>query len=126
MIPGTEQLFSAHWSVDEKKILALEERTMYPRILDPAKGEWRLLTQEWIGFPNWSPDGKYIYAHTGSRTAAKAIRIEVATGHIEEIARLDFNTVGNVYYWVGWTPDWEPLTLRDVSSTQIYRLDLDR
>jgi hypothetical protein len=28
--------------------------------------------------------------------------------------------------WSGWTEDWEPLTMRDLSSTQVYRIDLDR
>lgn len=126
VIPGTESLYSPRWSPDEKQILAIEDRTFRARIFDPVKGEWRLLTEEPIGYPNWSRDGKYIYAQTGSRSTAKAIRIEVATGRGEEIARMDFNTTGNFNYWVGWTKDWEPLTLRDVGSRQIYRLDLDR
>jgi hypothetical protein len=56
----------------------------------------------------------------------EAIRIEVATGRREEIARTDFKLIGNTGPWLGWTEDWEPLTVRDLSSTQVYRIDLDR
>ena len=53
-----------------------------------------------------------------------AIRIEVATGRREEIARTDFKLLGVIGSgaWSGWTEDWEPLTVRDLSSTQVYHL----
>ena len=58
----------------------------------------------------------------------EAVRIEVASGRREEIARTDFKPLGVVGSgpWLGWTEDWEPVTVRDLSSTQIYRIDLDR
>jgi hypothetical protein len=34
--------------------------------------------------------------------------------------------ISNGSYGVDWTRDMEPLILRDLSSTQIYRIDLDR
>jgi hypothetical protein len=57
-----------------------------------------------------------------------AVRIDVATGRREEIARTDFKPIGALTTggWLGWTEDWEPLTVRDLSSTQVYRIDLDR
>jgi hypothetical protein len=58
----------------------------------------------------------------------EAIRIEVATGRREQIARSDFKplAVPGSSGWLGWTEDWEPLAVRDLSSTQVYRFDLDR
>jgi DNA-binding winged helix-turn-helix (wHTH) protein/Tol biopolymer transport system component len=123
VVPGTHGLFSPRWSPDEKQILALEVDTGHPHIFDTVKNGWRALAQEAIGWPTWSRDGKYIYGMTAGGSAVEAFRIEVATGRHEEIARADF---GAVWYWVGWTQDWEPLTIRDLSSIQIYRLDLDR
>ena len=93
---------------------------------DGATGDWRILTEEPIDYPKWSRDGKYIYTCRGSRSKVEAVRVDVATGRLEVIARMDFETTGNIDYWVGWTEDWEPLALRDLSSTQIYRIDLDR
>ena len=120
-ITGSEKLFSPRWSPDETKILALEVATFKPRIFDAAKREWRPLSEQPIGNPKWSRDSKYIYAQ-----APEPMRIEVATGRREVIAPIDFKNTGNSGGWVGWTENWEPLTVRDLSSTQVYRIDLDR
>lgn len=120
-ITGSERLFSPRWSPDESQILALEVGTFRPHIFDVVKGQWRPLSEQPIGYPEWSRDAKYIYAET-----PEPIRIEVATGRREEIAHMDFKITGNSGGWVGWTEDWEPLTVRDLSSTQVYRIDLDR
>jgi Tol biopolymer transport system component len=125
-IAGTERLFSARWSPDEKQIVAQEVNTGKLHILDSVKGEWRTLTEEPIGYPKWSHDGKYIYGETGSASALEAIRIEIATRRREKIVRMDFKLIGNSGPWLGWTDDWEPVTVRDLSSTQVYRIDLDR
>ena len=37
-----------------------------------------------------------------------------------------FKPIGNSGFWLGWNEDWEPLTVRDLSSAQVYRIDLDR
>jgi DNA-binding winged helix-turn-helix (wHTH) protein/Tol biopolymer transport system component len=124
-IGGTERLFSPRWSPGEERIVALESGTMKLRILDPVKGAWRTISDLPVGYPKWSRDGKYIYA-AGIGSRAEAIRLEVATGRREEIAPMDFIPVGNNGFWLGWTADWEPLTVRDLSSTQVYRIDLDR
>jgi DNA-binding winged helix-turn-helix (wHTH) protein/Tol biopolymer transport system component len=120
-VPGSEKLFSPRWSPGEKQILALEIGTFKPRILDTAKGEWRPFSEQPIGYPEWSRDARYIYGQS-----PEPIRIEVATGRREEIAHIDFKTTGSSGGWVGWTEDWEPLAVRDLSSTQVYRIDLDR
>jgi DNA-binding winged helix-turn-helix (wHTH) protein/Tol biopolymer transport system component len=127
-IAGTERLFSPRWSPDEKQILAMEVNTGKLRILDAAKGEWRPLTDYGVGYPKWSRDGKYIYGEAGPITVFEAVRIDVATGRREEIARTDFKPIGvlTAGAWLGWTENWEPLTVRDLSSTQVYRIDLDR
>jgi Tol biopolymer transport system component len=127
-IADTERLFSPRWSPDEKQILAMEVNTGKLRISDAAKGEWRPLTEYGVGYPRWSRDGKYIYGALGSFSVIEAIRIEVATGRRQGIARTDFKPIGAMGTgpWLGWTEDWEPLTVRDLSSTQVYRIDLDR
>jgi len=71
----------------------------------------------------WSRDAKYIYGAWGFHM----VRAEVATGRQEVVGEDgDFTLTGNIPYWGGWTPDWDPLRIRDLSSTQIYRIDLDR
>jgi DNA-binding winged helix-turn-helix (wHTH) protein/Tol biopolymer transport system component len=127
-IAGSERLFSPRWSPDEKRILAIELKTGKLHILDSATGGWRPLGAQPLGYPKWSRDGKYIYGEAGSISVIEAVRIEVATGHLEEIARTDFKPIGllTIGAWLGWTENWEPLTVRDLSSIQVYRIDLDR
>jgi hypothetical protein len=127
-IAGTEKLFSPRWSPDEKQILAMEMNSGNLRIFDAANRGWHSLTEYGVGYPKWSRDGKYIYGDAGPMGTFVAIRIEVATGRREEIARTDFKLLGVIGSgaWSGWTEDWEPLTMRDLSSTQVYRIDLDR
>ena len=127
-IAGSERLFSPRWSPDEKQILAMEVNSGKLRILDASKGEWRPFTEYGVGYLKWSRDGKYVYGDAGPIGVVQAIRIEVATGRREEIARTDFKPLGVMGSgaWSGWTEDWEPLTVRDLSSTQVYRIDLDR
>ena len=127
-IAGTERLFSPRWSPDEKQIVAMEVDTGKLHIFDSVKGEWRTFAEQPMGYPKWSRDGKYIYGEVGSFGVIEAIRVEVATGRQEEIARTDFKPAGVMGSgpWLGWTKDWEPLTVRDLSSTQVYRIDLDR
>jgi DNA-binding winged helix-turn-helix (wHTH) protein/Tol biopolymer transport system component len=125
-VVGTERLFSARWSPGEKHIVAQEVNTLKLFILDPVKSQWRPLTEDSIGYPKWSRDGRYIYCEAVSGSVIEAIRIEVATGHRERIARADFMVIDNGNSWLGWTEDWDPLVVRDVSSTQVYRIDLDR
>ena len=125
-IAGTERLFSPRWSPGEKQILALELNTGKPLLHNPLTSEWRPVSEYSIGYPVYSRDGKYIYGEAVSESVAQAIRIEVATGRRQEIARTDFKMIENGNSWLGWTDDGEPLAVRDVSSTQVYRIDLDR
>ena len=127
-IASTERLFSPRWSPDEKQILALEVNTGKLHMYDSVKCEWRPFARQYMAYPKWSRDGKYIYGEGGTDWAIEAIRVEVATGRQELIARTDFKTAGAIGFgpWLGWTEDWEPLTVRDLSSTQVYRIDLDR
>jgi hypothetical protein len=121
-------LFSPRWSPDEKQILALQANTGKPFIRGSGNSKWRPLAEHSLGYPKWSRDGKYIYGDVGGFAETHAVRIEVSTGHREEIARADFIPIGATGSggWLGWTEDWEPLTVRDLSSTQVYRIDLDR
>jgi Tol biopolymer transport system component len=127
-IKDTEGLFSPRWSPDEKQIVAIDVHKSKLLVLDAANGHSRQLTDYAVGYPNWSRDGSYIYGEVGSFSAVEAIRIEVATGRRQEIARTDFKPIGAMGSgpWLGWTEKWEPLTVRDLSSTQVYRIDLDR
>jgi hypothetical protein len=123
-IPGGERIFSPRWSPDEKQLCGLRIGNLSLNLFDPAKNQWRELSKNIVGFPIWSSDGKYIYVRW--QLGEIVGRVEVATGRFEEIARLEFGIGGKTGNWVGWTEDWDPLVLRDFSSVQVFRIDLDR
>jgi DNA-binding winged helix-turn-helix (wHTH) protein/Tol biopolymer transport system component len=125
-VAGSERLFSPRWSPGEKQMLALEVNTGRPFLFDDVKGEWRQFGRRSFGYPQWSRNGRYVYSIHVSGGVTEAFRMEVVTGRYEEIARTNFTLIENGNDWLGWTENWEPLTLRDLSSTQVYRIDLDR
>ncbi len=121
-VPKSGHLFSPRWAPDEKRLLALDIESAHLHLFDLVRRDWRQLTDVSSAYPTWSPDGKWVYAFDEPNVI---FRVEVASGRCEEIVRPDFRTV--IWRpWVGWTDDWEPLMLRDLGSSQIYRIDLDR
>ncbi len=127
-VPGTEQLFSLRWSPGERRMVALDA-ALHPRVFDPLKQVWRRVLKDDIvvSWPMWSQRGDFIYGMAGGDN----FRIEVSTGRVETIARIggDVKQITNFgigRYWGGWTRDWQALRNEDLSSTQIFRIDLDR
>ncbi|HYZ87566.1 MAG TPA: winged helix-turn-helix domain-containing protein [Bryobacteraceae bacterium] len=123
-VPGTQELFAAHWSPDERKLLALHHPKETVYTCDVRDHRWRELSDVWLGYARWSPDGKSIYGL--NRQGPTVVRLDVATGRQEDLLKIDFRIIGSIGSWLGWTEDWEPMVVRDLSSTQIYRIDLDR
>ena len=81
-----------------------------------------------IGFPMWSPDGRYVYfdrvlsEHPGYR--------RVKLGQTRSEFMLDFRDLRRyersiVRPWSAVAPDGSILEVRDVSTDEIYALDLE-
>ena len=124
VIPKGDSLFSPRWSPDEKQILAMGIYNGRVYVCDAVKGEWRELTDTPVQYPAWSQDGRWVHAF--DHLANAVIRVDVATGRREEIVRPDFRLASNWAEWVGWTDDADPVMLRNLGSSQIFRIDLDR
>jgi hypothetical protein len=55
------------------------------------------------------------------------VRIEVATRKVEEIHKVtEFAREGVLFPGVSWTPDDEPIVLKDLTTSQLYCIDRDR
>jgi serine/threonine protein kinase len=95
-----------------------DERWVY-KVRD-AEGEvWTpYVLPERIEYPNWSRDGRHIYAIAG---AGRLVRLELASGRLETVAETDTFRVGTS--WTGLTPDDSPMVLRDLTQWDICRLD---
>ncbi|HEY2941881.1 MAG TPA: hypothetical protein VGN09_05570 [Vicinamibacteria bacterium] len=85
-----------------------------------AKGEaWTTYAlTERIDYPNWSRDGRHIYAIA---RGGRIVRLDLTSGRLETVAETDTFRLGHA--WTGLTPDDSPLVLRDLTQWDICRLD---
>lgn len=98
-------------------------------LFDVSSQKWR----EWasnigtLGYMAWSPDSKYVGFDTLLTDDTGYMRISVADNKLERITsfkkiRRFWSTWGP---WTGLAPDGSPLVVRDISTQEIYALDVD-
>jgi Tol biopolymer transport system component len=126
-VSESEQLFSPHWSPDGRYIAAQSLNALKQYLFDFKTHKWQELTAGGeIGYPNWSHDGKYLYYDTSLGNESGFYRVRVSDHRTERITT--FENIHRASWilgpWSGLTPDDSPLLLRDVSSQEIYALDL--
>ena len=84
--------------------------------------------QDECGLFTWSTDSKYIYYDTGLGTNPAFYRVRVADRKVERLA--DLKGLRRMFFawlpWSGVTPDGAPLVPRDISTQEVYALDLRR
>ncbi|MGA9042660.1 MAG: protein kinase [Terriglobales bacterium] len=127
-VPGSSGLFSPRWSPDGRYLAALnlEEISKTLRIFDFQTGKWA----DWatdpvaVEYPAWTYDSRYV--EYSSDTDIK--RIKVGESHPETL----FSVKGLRQYstpdfgaWTDNAPDNSRMFLRDVSSQNLYTLDVD-
>jgi DNA-binding winged helix-turn-helix (wHTH) protein/Tol biopolymer transport system component len=127
-LPGSAGLFSPRWSPDGRYIAALTTDQSFKLML------FDLVTQKWtqvfgspIGYLLWSHDGTYIYFQD-MRNAERIVRLRVRDRKIEnivDIKNVGRLTTGTFVDWFGLAPDDSPLFARDISTSEIYALEMD-
>ena len=127
-VPGSENLFSVRWSPDGKWLAALTYDRFWPVVYSFGTQKWSVLRQGAAGFPRWSKDSRYLYCQIQIGPGQSELaRIEVATRKVEEIHKVtEFAREGVLFPGVSWTPDDEPIVLKDLTTSQVYRIDRDR
>jgi Tol biopolymer transport system component len=130
VIPGSENLFSPRWSPDGRHLAALPEDSKKLVLFDFKTGKWSdwINETEAIGFPTWSRDGNYLYYDTISTGRPTFRRVGVGKTRSElvvdlkDLRRYSLTLVGA---WSGLAPDGSSLFVRDLSTDEIYSLDLE-
>jgi Tol biopolymer transport system component/DNA-binding winged helix-turn-helix (wHTH) protein len=129
-LPGSVGLYSPRWSPDGRYICALHSGRPYILML------FDLTTQRWTqlidsdGYPTWSHDGRYIYFLRGdpadwSETINRIRLVDRRAEKIVDLKDLVRSTGGGSgVEWFGLAPDGSPLVATDISTNEIYALDV--
>jgi len=130
LIPGSEKLFSPRWSPDGQYLAALNTESTRLVLFN-----WKTLTWfDWVtepgafGFPNWSQDGKYLYYDIAFTEHQTFRRVKVGQNHSELVADLKGllrYSAAPAFAWSGLAPNGSALFDRDLSTDEIYALDLE-
>jgi Tol biopolymer transport system component len=130
-LPGSSGLYSPRWSPDGRYIAAITTEHPFKLMLfDFATQKWTEAFGFEMGYPSWSRDGKYIYFRTthNQDVRVRIVRFRLSDRKIENIVDLkDVGrlTTGTIVPWFGLAPDDSPLFARDISTQEIYALEMD-
>ena len=124
-VPGSEGTFSLSWSPDGEWLAGVTLKSSSPCLYSFATRKWIEFGSKPGNYPQWSRDSRYLYVMEFE--PPRIVRIEVATQKVEVIREIqEFNTTGVWAPNASWMPDDEPVVLRDLATTQIYRIERDR
>jgi Tol biopolymer transport system component len=129
-VPGSDQMFSPRWSPDGKYLAAISSDSTKLFLYDFATQKWSNWVDETapFGFPNWSADSQYLYYDTTFTEAETFRRVRVGQSHSELIADLKGlkrYSQPPAYEWSGLAPDGSALFVRNLSTDEVYALDVD-
>ena len=129
-MPGSEKYFGPRWSPDGNYMAALNKDSTKLVLYDFKTQKW----SDWIdepgivGYPNWSPDGSYVYYDTTNTDHPTFRRVKVGQTHSEllvDLKGLLRYSVEPAYGWSSIAPDGSALFVRNLSTDEIYALDLE-
>jgi serine/threonine protein kinase/Tol biopolymer transport system component len=128
VLPGSQGIFSPRWSPDGRLLVAVGSDSRKLVLFDFQTQKWT----DWVtqttdlGFPAWSRDSKYLYFDSTFSNDQSYRRLKVGDTKSEEAVSLKnlrryFSSIG---LWSGLAPDGTPIFVRDISTQEIYALDV--
>ena len=129
-VPGSKGLFSPRWSPDGQHLAALTLDSTKLLLFDFKTQKWSNWITEpgVVGYVNWSQDGSYLYYDSSYTDHPTFRRVKVGQTHSEllvDLKGLPRYLAPPAYGWSGIAPDGAALFTRDLSTDEIYALDLD-
>jgi eukaryotic-like serine/threonine-protein kinase len=129
-LPGSTGLTAPRWSPDGRFVVATalsQGKWTDPavRIYDFHTGAWSEFEKDPIDNKWWSADGQYFYFDKLMTSDPAIYRIRLSDRQIQRVAglkdmRRSLNEMG---WWMGLTPEGDPMVLRDTSIEEIYAFD---
>ncbi|MGH9536813.1 MAG: protein kinase domain-containing protein [Terriglobales bacterium] len=128
VVPGSDNIYSPRWSPDGRFLAAIGADSLKIVIFDFKTQKWTdWFTQATnLGFPEWSRDSKYLYFDSYSNDQSYR-RLKVGASNAEQAVsfknlRRYFGSIGT---WSGLAADGSPIFVRDISTQEIYALDVE-
>ncbi|MBZ5681148.1 MAG: winged helix-turn-helix domain-containing protein [Acidobacteriia bacterium] len=128
-LPGTADFYWGQISPDGRHVVALENITQKLLLYDTASHQTRTLAGS-SDYPRWSADGQYVYFSTiywsPHGKEGGVYRWNISTNTTELVTRYpEFLLAGAYGVCYGITPDGSTLLVRDVSTRDLYALDME-
>lgn len=126
-IVHSQGLFSPAWSPDGRFIAAITLDQNKLMLYDTQSMMWKTLAGTSASYPVWSNDSKAIYVYAYQADSRPILRVSVPGGQIEAISNIN-NFRGNIMHadFAGITADGVPLMHTEISSGNLYTLDLQQ
>jgi Tol biopolymer transport system component len=127
LLNGSEGLYCPRWSPNGRYISATKADGRKLMLFDSTTRIWTELSELSGGCPSWSHDSTQLYFQTFDVKDPALFRVRIADRRRERVASINFprDVQGAEWeWWNGLTPDDAPILMRDMSTKEIYALDL--
>jgi Tol biopolymer transport system component len=130
-LSGSQGICCPRWSPDGHFIVALTSDNLKLMLFDLKTQQWRpLLSGVGVfGYMAWSSDSAYVYFDNMLTEKPGYFRLRVSDSKLEQILSLkefrSFLSQGGAQSWTGLGPGETPLFVRDISTQEIYALDIE-
>ena len=128
-LEGSEGICCPRWSPDGRWVIALSADNQKLMLFDMSTRKVRQLAEKMgtFGYMTWSSDSKYVGFDTSFTSDPAYFHVSIPDGHLTRIVSLK-----NVHRffpllsgeWSGLAPDGSPIVVRDISTQEIYALNL--
>ena len=131
-LPGSRQIFAPRWSPDGRYIVALSSDNNKLMLYDVKNQKWRELATNLktpnLGYMTWSADSADLYFNANVAGEGGYFRLRIGDSKLERL--IDLNRIKQFPdffngFWTGLGPGNTPLFARDISTQEIYALDLE-
>ncbi len=128
-LPGSVGYFSPYWSPDGRYISGTTAGSEKLMLFDTSTQKWTKPCDCNVAYPIWSYDGKYLYFqyYPAPDKPYRIVRLRMSDRKIEDVAevsKIGRETTGSWGQWFGLAPDESPLLARDISTQEIYALEM--